>query len=163
MKQRRFFYICLILTLVWIGVIYAYSAQPADESSQNSSGIVEALIQILFPDFEELSHLEQTQLLDDITWFVRKSAHATEYAILAILIYLTCVISNLKWAHKVKIWIALAGSVVYAATDEIHQLFVDGRYGQFSDVLIDTFGALIGVLILQIIYQLIHRQKNISN
>ena len=163
MKQKRLFYLCLILTLVWIVVIYAYSAQPADESSQNSSGIVETLIQILYPDYEELSPLEQLKLKNDLTWLVRKSAHAAEYAILAILIYITCVISNLKWAHQVKIWMALACSIVYAATDEIHQLFVEGRSGQFTDVLVDTFGALIGILILQIIYQLIHRNKNISN
>ena len=162
MKQKRLFIICLLLTVVWIIVIYAYSAQTAEESAQNSSGIVDALIQITYPDFDQLTESEQTQISDNLTLLVRKSAHATEYAILAILIYITCVISNLKWAHHVKIWIALAGSIVYAATDEFHQLFVEGRSGQFQDVLIDAIGALIGVLILQTIYQLIKRHKNIS-
>ena len=162
MKQKRLFFICLLLTIVWIVVIYAYSAQPAEESAQNSSGIVDTLIQIIHPDYDQLPESEQTQISDKLTLIVRKSAHATEYAILAILIYITCVISNLKWAHHVKIIIALVGSIVYAATDEIHQLFVEGRSGEFKDVLIDTMGAIIGLLILQMIYHLMKRRKNIS-
>lgn len=162
MKPKSLFVICLILTIIWISIIYAFSAQPAKESSQNSSGIVEWLIQILYPHYEELSESKQTQISDHWTWLVRKSAHAAEYAILAILIYVTCVISNLKWAHQIRICIALAGSIVYAATDELHQLFVQGRSGQFKDVLIDAAGALIGVFISQVIYQFIKYRTNIS-
>ena len=42
-------------------------------------------------------------------------------------------------------WLIAAG---YAATDEFHQLFVPGRSGQVSDVILDSAGAAIGVLIM---------------
>ena len=42
---------------------------------------------------------------------------------------------------------AVAVAVLYAATDEIHQLFVPGRAGRFSDVCIDTLGAVIWLLL----------------
>jgi len=44
--------------------------------------------------------------------------------------------------------IALACSAGYAITDEIHQAFVPGRQAQATDVLIDTLGAAIGLLLL---------------
>ena len=40
---------------------------------------------------------------------------------------------------------------IYSLTDEYHQLFINGRTGQFSDCLIDTLGAIIGMIILYII------------
>ena len=38
-------------------------------------------------------------------------------------------------------------SCIYASSDEIHQLFVPGRAGQVRDVLIDTSGAVAGILL----------------
>ena len=44
---------------------------------------------------------------------------------------------------------------LYACSDEIHQLFVPGRSGQFIDVLLDTCGASVGVGL----YVLLFRKK----
>lgn len=52
---------------------------------------------------------------------------------------------------------AFFAAAVYAATDEIHQLFVAGRSGRFSDVLIDSSGALLGVLIFALIVRIVKR------
>ena len=38
--------------------------------------------------------------------------------------------------------------VIYAISDEIHQLFVPGRAGQVRDVLIDSAGSLLGIIIV---------------
>lgn len=48
---------------------------------------------------------------------------------------------------------ALAIGIEYATIDEIHQLFVDGRSGQFTDVLIDTIGVAIGICVWMLFYQ----------
>jgi VanZ family protein len=74
------------------------------------------------------------------TWdtLLRKCAHMTEYAILAAL--LVRAIGSYAWAF------ALA--VAYAATDEVHQLFVRGRHGSPVDVAIDAVGALIGLAVV---------------
>jgi VanZ family protein len=73
------------------------------------------------------------------TWdtVLRKLAHLAEYAILGALL--------LRALRTPVGAVALAG--VYAVTDEVHQLFVEGRHGAPLDVGIDVVGALAGVLV----------------
>ena len=66
---------------------------------------------------------------------LRKCAHTTEYAILAVLLLRAT--GSYAWAF------ALA--VAYAGTDEVHQMFVQGRHGSPVDVAIDAAGALVGL------------------
>jgi VanZ family protein len=68
--------------------------------------------------------------------FLRKAAHVTEYAILALLLA--------RALHREVP--ALVLGVLYAASDEFHQSFVRGRHGAPLDVAIDSVGLLIGVL-----------------
>jgi VanZ family protein len=96
--------------LVWAGVIFAFSSIP----SLNSG-------------------------LGTWDYILRKGAHMTEYAILAVL---------LVRATGSYVW-AFAFAVSYAVTDEVHQLFVRGRHGSPVDVGIDAVGALIGIGILR--------------
>jgi VanZ family protein len=70
-------------------------------------------------------------------YVLRKCAHMTEYAILAVLLWR---------ATRSYAW-AFALAVAYAATDEVHQLFVRGRHGSPLDVAIDAAGALIGLAV----------------
>ena len=55
---------------------------------------------------------------------------------------------------------ALGFTVLYAISDEIHQLFIDGRTARFTDVLIDAAGALGGILLVLLIYTLIKHKKH---
>jgi VanZ family protein len=73
------------------------------------------------------------------TWdlVLRKAAHMTEFAILAVL--LARAIGNQA--------AAFVAAVAYAVTDELHQTFVAGRAGKPLDVLIDAVGALLGLLV----------------
>ena len=75
------------------------------------------------------------------TWdyVLRKCAHMTEYAILAIL----------SWRAVGRELPALAIASGYAVTDEFHQTFVAGRHGSPIDWAIDTIGALIGLAVLR--------------
>jgi VanZ family protein len=49
---------------------------------------------------------------------------------------------------------------LYAATDEIHQLFVPGRYGKFHDVLIDSAGVAVGILICYFILRNLYKSRS---
>jgi VanZ family protein len=71
------------------------------------------------------------------TWdlVLRKIAHTIEFAILGALL-LRALGSELP---------ALAAGIAYAVTDEVHQLFVEGRRGSPVDVLIDAVGVVAGV------------------
>ena len=78
------------------------------------------------------------------TWdtVLRKGAHVTEYAILGFLL-LRAIGRELP---------ALLVGIAYAATDEFHQHFVAGRHGSPVDVLIDTVGLLIGIVLVQRVF-----------
>lgn len=95
---------------------------------------------------------------------LRKFAHASVYFILYILVL--NLIYQIKGKYKFAYcMISIAVCFVYACTDEFHQLFVDGRAGLFSDVIIDTIGATISFIIIEIIYRIttIIHQKNKNN
>ena len=77
---------------------------------------------------------------------VRKTAHATEYAILGLLIAGAYI--ERGTSIRKGILIPWGAATLYAATDEFHQLFVPGRSGQVSDVMLDSAGVLAGVLVL---------------
>jgi len=72
---------------------------------------------------------------------LRKGAHMTEYAILGLLLFRAL-------GREVP---ALALGIAYAITDEIHQHFVRGRHASPIDVLIDTVGVAIGLLVFRLL------------
>jgi VanZ family protein len=75
------------------------------------------------------------------TWdtILRKLAHLAEYALLGALLLRACR----------RPAVALALATLYAVSDEVHQVFVEGRHGAPLDVAIDAFGALVGLLAWQ--------------
>lgn len=77
----------------------------------------------------------------------------TEYAILAALLYVW--LGRWRQQRVRRYGLAVMLAAVYACSDEIHQLFVEGRAGMVSDVLIDSAGAVLGLGILILIQSLI--------
>lgn len=163
MNKKTLSIVCIVLAVIWMILIFAYSAQHAEQSAENSSGIVDWVIKVFYPNYAEECQETQTEIRDNITFGVRKCAHMTEYALLSMLIYLACASLKNSFFYRSKAWIALAVSVVYATTDEIHQLFVPGRSGEVRDVLIDSLGALIGILIISLIRSAIIRQRKTTS
>lgn len=130
-----------ILFLCWISFIFYMSNQPAVISDQQSGFVID-LITALGIDIESK--------FGELTNFaVRKTAHVSEYCILAFIAYnlVRCYTEKKNHARLYCIVIVF----LYACTDEIHQLFVPGRSGMFRDVLIDTSGAVIAAVVLYII------------
>ena len=76
-----------------------------------------------------------------------KTLHLIEYAILFILFYwsLKNTTNDVDWKNRAN---AIIFSIVYAFTDEIHQVFVSSREGRLRDVGIDAIGILLGVFII---------------
>lgn len=146
----------LILTVVWMAVIFSFSAKPADESESQSLRAGKIVCSIFVPGYDNMSEQEQIFMAESIDYPVRKAAHATEYAILAGLMLGIVVTSSINWKHLLEVVIV---AVVYASTDEFHQLFVPGRSGRFMDVLIDATGALAGVVFIFIVYRLNNKVK----
>ena len=133
--------------LVWLfpavvaGMIFLFSSQHAEESSHLSNIFVQILLQVreklgVFPQVTDVS------LLHLFSTLVRKGAHVTEYIILCISFLTAFWVSGIRGKGR---------NIGYACTDEFHQLFVPGRAGRFTDVLIDSSGALVLSLIVVLV------------
>ncbi len=92
-----------------------------------------------------------------LTTLIRKMAHFFCYLILGILGMWTLSAYNAEG----KRWlIALLFCMLYAVSDEVHQLFVPGRAGKIVDVLIDTAGSATGIAAFSIAKS---REKNVCD
>lgn len=141
MKRNR-----IILVFSWLavaacmGVIFYLSAQDGVQS-QSASGKV-----VMLFDFA---------ISDDI---IRKFAHCLEFAGLALLVF-NALYQSFGYIRPL---ISFVITAAYAASDEIHQLFVEGRACQISDFFVDCFGAAMGISVLWaavIIFSKIKRRR----
>ena len=88
------------------------------------------------------------------TFIIRKTAHVSEYTILAISFFYALFKTFLKNSGFYKIYfLTVILSVFYSSSDEFHQSVVAGRVGTYEDVLIDTVGILISIFILPFLYK----------
>ena len=137
--------------VIWMVLIYSFSAAPAVESSETSDGISYKIVKVMaglpFLDWEE-EELEEKA--DTLHVPIRKAAHFSEYALLAVLwvVPLGCTTKD----NKKRMAAALLLCIIYAASDEIHQLFVPGRDGNVKDVIIDSVGAGFGILVWRFLF-----------
>ena len=99
--------------------------------SDSQSGIIVNFITSIF----------NVDNIDLLTHIIRKLAHFTEYLVLGLLMY------NLVKDKRNNIILALFICVIYAISDEIHQIYVPGRSGQITDIFIDSVGSICGILI----------------
>ena len=138
-------YINLILLLIWLIFIFVMSHFDADTSSSQSGSIVEVIANIF-----NIKYIEILSLI------IRKIAHITEYFILGIL-----TINCLK-DYKIKnLYISsILFCIIYACSDEFHQLFISGRSGTIIDVLIDSIGIILGIFIYKLFKKLVLNGNN---
>ena len=145
-----------IITLLWVAVIFSFSLQPADTSSRLSLGVGHWLIELLPAAFaDKLLSMPQEQL-EFLHTLLRKAGHFSEYLILGMLSMFTVLQTELRD----KKWVAFGFCLLVASVDETIQLFVSGRSGQVSDVVLDCAGVLCGVLILIGVRKLFDRDES---
>ncbi|WML46685.1 VanZ family protein [Neobacillus sp. PS3-34] len=136
---RKFSYLGpWILVVLWMILIFNMSAEPATQSNKLSTGITEKVIETV-----EKTHLVTDLNKEKINHIIRKNAHFSIYLVLAILV-LNAFRKSEKLVGK-RLFLALGICVLYAISDEIHQLFVIGRGAQVKDVFIDSAGAAVGI------------------
>jgi VanZ family protein len=128
-----------VVTLAWAAQIFNFST--ATFGGVFTAWLLSQILHFLHvavtpPTFSLLHHL------------MRKSAHLTEYALFGMLLYYSLGgIRVREWRWKTALWaLLIAGG--YSLTDEFHQMFVPGRGPSLFDSGIDTFGALIGTLLV---------------
>ncbi len=130
-------YLLILGAVLWMGIIFGFSSRDISASLKQSDVIVKVV--------------KDSQVLDKVageripaSTLVRKTAHFSIYFVLAFILYPVIKRdgSGLKGAL-----ITVLAVFLYACSDEFHQTFVKGRGAHFTDVLIDSFGGITGVLI----------------
>ena len=147
-------YLALAATLVLMGIIFYFSAQPGTVSDKVSEAVMNSL---------------QSSKANRFTpqWFsttslhanVRKWAHVYIYCALGVSMAVTVHL----WTRRIALWqqglLAAALCTLYAMSDEIHQYFVPARAMLLTDVGIDAFGFLPCIAVTCIIIWLLQRRK----
>ena len=130
-----------LMAILWMAAIFFFSSRNADESTAQSNRAGMLAGHLFVRGFDSWTEQEQLDFARKIDHPVRKTAHASEYALLGMLLF--GAMTGTRRRRMCYAWLAIA---CYAATDEFHQLFVPGRSGQFTDVCIDSGGAVVGIL-----------------
>ncbi len=157
--MKRYKYYLLWIPAIFIMIlIFFFSAQNGNTSSETSGGFAEFLAKISHPDFASFSNSKKLSVLSNCQFIVRKAAHFSVYAALGFF----CTLPLLHYKRLLffkRICAAVLISAVYALSDEFHQYFVPERSCRITDVLIDTCGALTGALCFSILVYFIKKIK----
>ncbi len=139
-------YILLFLVILWMGIIFYFSNMVSYKSDEKSDQVIDSTVIKIAKFFKSDITLEEQDIIYRYSIYpVRKYAHVFEYFVLFVLLflYLDCY----KISFKNKLIYALIISILYACSDEVHQLFVEGRDGRVIDVIIDSCGSFIGLVL----------------
>ena len=146
-------YLSLFFVISIMITIFLFSAQSAKDSSDLSGKIVDIVIKIVLPNYNELPYIQQQQIKEKVSLVIRKLAHFTEFAVLGffLMVHLLSYKPYIK-SFNIKLFIRVCISwiigTLYAVSDEIHQMFVTDRYSSIYDVMIDSSGILFGILLI---------------
>lgn len=150
-----------VLTLSWIAVIFALSADTGAESADVSHSLL-----------QYINELFGINITDDL--ILRKVAHAGEFALLTVFSYMALSSTNkisrktsysespvklLRSDNEMNIIFTLWFTVLNAIFDEYHQLFVANREGSIVDVLIDLIGIVIVLIVVRVIFTIYMKFK----
>jgi VanZ family protein len=125
-----------LLVIAWMILIFWFSSMPATISDEKSHFVIYVF---------NLLGLNLNSVFGDLANFiVRKCAHFSEYFIFYMLLYNAY---KEYFPKKKALILSLLSVFLYASTDEFHQLFVPGREGRIRDVLIDTSGGALAMII----------------
>ena len=132
MKKLKYF----IPAIIWMIFIFIMSHTNGNSSSSQSNFIAEIILKVINIDYNTL------------TFLIRKAAHMGEYALLLFFIYYAL---KKGTTYKYIFSLSLLVTFLYACSDEFHQLFIVGRSGQLADVMIDTTGGIIAIILFYFI------------
>ncbi|WP_293988969.1 VanZ family protein [uncultured Megasphaera sp.] len=138
MKHRWLIFLCFLLVSAVIGVIWWHSMQNGVASHAESRRVLAWVL-------ARIPGAAVTPYLSD--GVIRRLAHLTEYATLGVVLSSFSVLIS---RHSHKVWVLLIGIGV-AAIDEYIQLFSGGRTSTWHDVVLDSIGCMVGIVLVMVI------------
>ena len=157
-EVKKFNFIILatiILVLFWMGFIFNMSSKDGEKSLNISGQVIEYVISKI-PQLKDEPQEVKENIILKLQFIVRKGAHFTAYMILGIVVSLLLLkVKNIKKRYLLSWEIC----TLYAISDELHQLFVPGRLCEIRDVLIDSLGSFIGILLVIVFIRIFEHTK----
>ena len=150
----------VIIILSWLMVfftmliIYSFSEENAKSSAQTSGGVVKDVLDVFLPE-DEITD----ELVKKYQFPFRKLAHFGIFMLLGFS-FANAFKNSLSINDIYGYVFSFLGVIAYATFDEFHQNFTEGRGPSAIDVLIDSAGGLVGILIFFI---MIFTVKKIMN
>jgi VanZ family protein len=142
-EQMRRFLKNWLPVMVWVGVIFFGSTDLM--SAEHTSRFIVPFLLWLKPDIS-------AETLASIHFIVRKCTHVGEYAILALLLLRAATLMTNSNRSIPILYVSVWGVCLFvAATDEFHQTLVASRGASVQDIMIDSSGAVLGLVIASII------------
>ncbi len=148
-----------VLVLFMACLIFSFSSQPAKKSDSVSKGITRKIVDAL-PKTKNKTEQQKQKIVNKINHYVRKLAHFTAFFFFGL--FLLCAMlltySNKYSVIKIILMSAII-ALLYAISDEIHQMFVPERGPQVKDVLIDFSGSALSFFVVMITKKIISMLK----
>ena len=154
--------ILIALILTWMFLIFGFSAEDGDESQSLSDKITIKVVRIIKPNYDSMPKKEQKVFFIKVSYIVRKIGHFGEYGILGLLVTgFLITFEKIRNIDKKRYIVGFTTlwCLLYAMTDEIHQMFVDGRSAKILDVFVDVFGGCLSAVIFVLILKRIDKRK----
>lgn len=137
----------IVLLVAWMTLIFLFSSQDADHSSEVSDGLIYRVSKVVLgKNYEKIT---RSKAYDKVVFVVRKSAHAFVYFVLSLIAF--SLFYEFYGVSKKTIILSIILCFLYSISDEFHQLFVSGRSCEVRDILIDTTSSFISAGINYII------------
>ena len=140
--KKNFLVILLVFRLL---VIFLFSNQTASKSQSTSDKVASDIVDAVETVTKnEIKKDKKENIIENTRFLVRKTAHFTLYFILGIIVYLLFT----SYGVKKILFYSILFCFLYACSDEIHQLFLDGRTAKVLDICIDTCGSSLAIISL---------------
>lgn len=137
---------------IMLGLIVFFIWDNSLQNGGTSDGFSLIFAEWLAPIADKLGFYGNIWALNRI---IRKLAHLTEFTILGGVLYVV-LRRYIEYGTVVK---TIGVGIVIACLDEFIQLFSLGRSSQVFDVLIDTIGIIIGILVVKLAYYISHDKR----
>lgn len=161
MKKNILRIILILLLLGTFYIIFGFSSQDGEKSGSISRRITEKIATFI-PQIQKENEIEKENIMNTMERIIRKMAHFSIYTAVGLL--LMSLVSTYNIKEKNRLIITLITGIIYASSDEIHQSFVPGRSPMITDIVIDTMGVILGILLIILGKKIIKKyRKNKQN
>lgn len=160
-KNKLIHYFNIFLVLLCMLTIFLFSCENAEKSTERTENFINEVINVSGNE-NTISVVDVNKEGEHSITFgvIRKCAHFFEFFLLGFLV--VNLLKDYKTLSFKRVLLCILFCLIYAVSDEIHQLFVDGRSCEIKDIIIDTTGSSLGSFFYYFLYYNVNKTKIVS-